>query len=184
MSGGFGLQLRTTLTKREVAGVSTVWWWMCVANGGLWLSYGLHNNQPQQLLSTLPPILSTIAIGWFACRIAGAVTPVIAATLACFLGLAYPSWPGWLGAPIGMFLALPQLIKTIKTGSTDGVSLAAWLSVAVSGAVAYFRARCPIRSRYCGGVHTAYSKHGHRFSRQTCKKAVLENNKQHSTSKF
>jgi uncharacterized protein with PQ loop repeat len=128
-TAGFSLmQLRTTVRERNVSGISTLSWCMQVLVAGLWISYGLHNAMPQQLLANLPLVLTTTVIGWFHRQRLRAALPTVVLAGSWAVGFVAADLPGWLGTPLGMFFAVPQLVKALRDGRAEGVSMLAWVS--------------------------------------------------------
>lgn len=41
-------------------------------------------------------------------------------------------WIGWLGVAFGLLVAPPQLLKIIKTGKTDGISLITYTALCMA----------------------------------------------------
>lgn len=98
----------------------------------IWVAYGFHNAVPQQYLPNVPLVLTASAMGWFHHNRPRSLVPAALLLAAVGSGYVDPAIPGLIGVPLGMAMALPQLIAALRATDFTGVSLSAWVSQLVA----------------------------------------------------
>jgi uncharacterized protein with PQ loop repeat len=99
---------------------------------GVWVAYGFHNGVPQQYLPNIPLVLTASAVGWFYPNRFRSLVPVALLIAATASGYVDSAIPGLIGVPLGVSMALPQLIAVRRATDLTGVSLPAWVSQLVA----------------------------------------------------
>jgi uncharacterized protein with PQ loop repeat len=126
---GFSLlQLSRTLRTKSTAGVSTTAWLSLSCVAAVWVAYGFHNDVPQQYLPNVPLVLTTCVLGWFHRNKFRTLVPIALLVLAVGSGFVDSNIPGLIGVPLGVSMALPQLIAALRASDLVGISLPAWAS--------------------------------------------------------
>jgi uncharacterized protein with PQ loop repeat len=125
----------------EHLGVSVSTWVLALMTAGIWISYGVVEDEPVNLVANALAGLGSAGVLTALARRGRAVLPAVAGALAVVAALvaldrlAVDGALGVVGVAVGGGMFVPQAVRAVRAPTTAGISATAWWLVLAAAVI-------------------------------------------------